>query len=160
MKWLIGALFLFFFIGIYFFVKTAFDVWEPPPQGYSTKELLHSRNAQLLGAGKEQAWAMSSDVFSGYAIPLGENHLAFEIHSNKDMEIRKAKVVVRLERPASLRKAQKLEFTAEPSALPAKKVVIKGTLNVPELGRWELSAFAIINDEAGVRLVKVFDTKK
>lgn len=158
MKWVIGALFAFFLVGMYWFVSTAFRVWEPPPQGYSKKELLNSRDARFLSIGADQEWNIRSDVFSNYTIPLGENDLSFAIDSSDNLEIKNVKVVVRLERPASLRKAQRLEFTADPSSLPAKKVVVSGKVNVPETGRWELSAFAIINEEAGVRKVKVFDT--
>lgn len=159
MAWFIGVLFVIFFIGMYFFVKTAFDVWEPPPQGYSRKELLHSRNAQLFGVGNEQGWKLSSPVFSQTALHLGENNLIFEIHSEQSLDIQKAKVILRLERPASLRKSQKLEFLAEPSQLPNTKIKIEGKVIVPEDGRWELSAFAVINEEAGVHRVGLFDTK-
>lgn len=159
MAWFIGVLFVIFFIGMYFFVKTAFEVWEPPPQGYSRKELLHSRNAQLFGVGNEQEWKLTSPTFSQTALHLGENNLIFEIHSEQSLDITKAKIILRLERPASLKKSQKLEFWADESQLPSKQIKIKGKLIVPEGGRWELSSFAVINDEAGVHRVGLFDTK-
>lgn len=166
---IIGVVFVIFFVAMYHFVKTAFDVYEPPvEERYYEKGLDYQKRVSEFERARAAGWSMQVNVFEGKSVKKGANLLRIVLV--RDASIKQPEAAaqdpgrlaahVTVSHRASLKGGRSYDFRlSDFQKRSADHMELEQTMDVPLSGRVEVTVEARPSADSAIFATRTLDVE-